>query len=329
MGLLPQTRAAYAARMPVAIFSLHHSIIGKATQRRPNTAAAHVRYITRPSACSRSFGARLPTAPGQLTVWMNAQEAADRKNGRVCDKLMLALPRELDADQRAALITAFAEEVTRTRAAWFAAVHDRGKDARNPHCHLVIRDRDPETGKRIMNTSERGSTQQFREQWSAACNRALAAAQRQERVTHLSLEAQGLKRTATIHEGVRARRLSAENRPVRSRAINARNAPTARRRTRQIDYPGLDRGHSRMAYNAAIVRQNEQIYWAAIDAAAAADAVAAREREAAAQRIWALAGTPSPSPSQPVSTAREAWLARERAARSPGLARGYDDDDDD
>ena len=83
-------------------------------------------------------------------AWLDRQEEADRKNARVIDKVTIALPRELDAVQRVELVRAFAAEVTQGRVAWLAAVHDQGKDADNPHAHVVLRDRDLQTGKMAL-----------------------------------------------------------------------------------------------------------------------------------------------------------------------------------
>lgn len=253
----------------MAIFSLHHSVIGKATQARPNTAAAHIRYITRDGACRLILARRLPERPGQAGSWFKQQEAADRKNARVCDKLMLAIPRELDIQQREILISEFGETVSQGRAPWFAAIHDKGKDARNPHCHLVIRDRDFETGKRVLNTSERGSTERIRALWEDACNQALARARSPERVSRLSNRDRGIERKPGIHIGPKARELDRRGRVPRSRAINARNAPTARSRWRVIDYPTIDRGRTRARYwddRARDSASREADYWEAIDA---------------------------------------------------------------
>lgn len=61
------------------------------------------------------------------------EEAADRKNARIIDKIRLALPRELDEEQRAKLVVDFARDLTQNRTPWYAAIHQNGKDAHNPH----------------------------------------------------------------------------------------------------------------------------------------------------------------------------------------------------
>lgn len=252
----------------MAIYSLHHSAIGKATQEHRHTAAAHIRYITRARALTRIEGERMPTEPDEAATYLVTGEDRDRANARVIDKLMLALPKELDAAQRAALIRSFAEEVTQGRAAWLAAFHEGRNDAANPHVHLVIRDRDPATGKRVAMLSEKGSTERLRLLWEEHANRALAAARRPERIDRRTLKAQGIRRKPTIHEGVRARRLRKQRRGLRSRSRDVKNAALARSRSRQVDYPRIDGGQTRADYNAGLKQRpdSDAELWAAYDA---------------------------------------------------------------
>lgn len=252
----------------MAIYSLHHSSIGKSTQDEPYTAAAHIRYITRARALGRIDGERMPTQAEQAIGYLRRAEDTSRKNARVIDKVMLALPKELDAEQRAALLRSFAEDVTKGRAPWLAAFHDKGKDAKNPHCHLVIRDRDPKTNKRVIGMSEVGSTERLRKAWEKHANLALEAAGIDARIDRRTLEAQGIKRKPTIHEGVRARRMSREGRTPHSRRRSYRNRPRTRSKNRVVDYRKLDKGLSRTAYNRRIqlAHETDEARWAAIDA---------------------------------------------------------------
>ena len=251
----------------MAIFSLNHKAIGKSTQERPYTAAAHVHYVTRPKAMSRMDGARMPISKNGAAAFLRQAEDRDRVNGRVADKVMLALPHELNAEQRAALVRGYAEDVTKGRAPWLAAFHDKGKDAHNPHCHLLIRDRDPETGKRVYGMSEKGSTQRLRTQWEQHANRALEKANHPERIDHRSLEAQGKTRAPGIHVGPRSKAMQTAGRPPVSRRRSYANGPGARRRRREVDYPRLDRGRSRAEFNAfRLAPQTEREGWEAVDA---------------------------------------------------------------
>lgn len=249
----------------LAIYSLNHTPIGKTTQQRPYTTGAHVTYITRQSALGRLDGERLPVTPDGARAFFNAEEDGARKNGRIADKIMLALPRELTAAQRAELVRGYAEEITGGKAPWLAAHHDKGKDAQNPHCHLVFRDRDPSTGKRVFETTERGSTQRLRDLWQEHANSALERAGHAERIDARTLKAQGIKREAQIHEGPRNRAAGVNGRKPVSRARNFRNGPGAKLPNRRVDYPSIDRGRTRQDYNRQ--RMTERDYWHEMDAA--------------------------------------------------------------
>ena len=111
--------------------------------------------------------ARLPEGVAEtrtaIQAWLRDAEHADRVNARVVDKLVVALPRELDANARRELVRDFCESVTAGRMAYVGAIHDKGEDAENPHAHVMLRDRDLETGKRVLQTTERGSTERLRE----------------------------------------------------------------------------------------------------------------------------------------------------------------------
>lgn len=251
----------------MAIYSLNHKTIGKATQDAPFTAAAHIRYISRSGACREIVGDRMPIDPKQAQNWFNAEEKADRKNARICDKIMIALPRELDAEQRLHLVKDFAERVTQGKAPWLAAIHDKGKDKKNPHCHLVLRDRDTQTRKRVLHMSagkserallaEKGidamTTERMRVIWENAANEHLELAGKTVRIDSRSLEDQGIKRKPTVHEGVKARQMTARGERPQSKVVEFSNAPTARSGGRSVDYTTIDGGSTRQEYNAQII----------------------------------------------------------------------------
>ncbi len=254
-------------RQAVAIFSLNHRPIGKTTQSKPYTASSHVGYITREGAKPQIAGARMPLDKDGAMAFFRAAEDGSRSNARVGDKLMLALPVELSPEQRVELVRGFAEEITGGRAPWFAAFHDNRTDASNPHCHLIFRDRCPASGRRVFGTSEAGSTERLRRLWQAFANDALEQAGRPERIDHRTLEAQGIDRPATIHEGPRSQHARRRGHRPKSRAINARNGKGAKSRQRRVDYPRIDRGRTRGQYNQGLIGpEGERDYWAAIDA---------------------------------------------------------------
>lgn len=237
----------------MAIYSLHHSTVGRSTHAA-GTAGAHVAYVTRSSACREVVAQHIPAARpgsrgGAARAWMDEAEASDRKNARVIDKLMLALPRELDEGQRVDLVRGFVAELGGGKDVPFlAAFHDKAgtKDAANPHCHLILRDRDPETGKgRVIGMSEKGSTERAREVWERVTNAALEAAGSDARIDRRSLQERGVTdREPSAHEGPQARAIAAkhasdEEQPASIKlaliAEQAAQAADERRRRREAD----------------------------------------------------------------------------------------------
>jgi hypothetical protein len=254
----------------MAIYSLRLAPIGKTTQKRPFTAAAHIRYITRKEAVSHVMAERMPEGRVRAMRWLRAEEKADRVNARVADKLVIALPRELSRQQHVELLWGFAEDLSQGRVSWFAAIHAKGKDRLNPHCHLLVRDRDVRTGKRVVmfsagqkETAQRAAKGQpgpttlrkIREMWERHANRALERAGRSERIDHRRLVDQGQFRRAQVHEGPNVRamhergvRPQSQDRVLRNPALRKKGSPP----TRTVRFGEIDRGRTRVEYNLAL-----------------------------------------------------------------------------
>jgi hypothetical protein len=231
----------------MAIFSLHHSFIGRSAHPA-GAAGGYVRYITRSEACRTILGERIPLDRAVYS-WLEEQEKGDRKNARVIDRVVVALPAELSREQNITLLHDYAERMTQGRTRWMAAIHDGPGDADNPHAHIVFRDRDVETGRRVMMTTEPGSTERFRQGWEHEVNRALERAGLEVRVDRRSLAAQGIDREPQIHVGAAAMALAGREHEFRSaekqvtRLING--IPTEI----TVDYPEIDQGRSRFEEN--------------------------------------------------------------------------------
>lgn len=189
----------------MAIYSLNHKPIGKTTHRA-GQAGAHIRYISRYSAEPTIISNGMPQEWRQAKKWMDEQEAADRSNARILDRLMVAIPIELTDKERKALVEDYLEEVTGNLVPWYAAIHETGEDMNNPHAHIIIRDRSFIDGRRVVQTSEKGSTQHFRKKWSESANKALLEANHEERIDNRSLKAQGIDREPTRHRGWQAKK---------------------------------------------------------------------------------------------------------------------------
>ena len=244
----------------MAIYSCNLKSIGRTTHA-PGTAGAHIRYISRPEAEPVLLAQHMPADHHNARNWIDGAERAMRKNGRVVDKIRIALPRELTEEQRAELVNRFMEDLTGGRVPWFAAIHQRGSDAQNPHVHIAVHDRDVATGKRALRLSDSArdrtraglpgpqAVEWIRERWETVCNEALARAGHAVRIDRRTLIAQGIDRKPGIHEGPRAQHIEGQvKRPDSKERINGCG--------RLIDYPSIDHGRTRREFNAHIIDIN-------------------------------------------------------------------------
>jgi hypothetical protein len=154
--------------------------------------------------------------------------------------------------------------MTGGRVPWYAAIHDRGKDAHNPHAHVAIVDRDIETGKRVLRLSDgarerrkagmaENGVEAIRQHWEHKANAALERAGHEARIDRRSLEARGEDRTPQIHIGPRANHIDRSVHRPESRQVPD---PTPNNPERVIDYPAIDAGRTRREYSAEIVDLN-------------------------------------------------------------------------
>lgn len=247
----------------MAIYSLNVSTVGKTTHA-PGTAGAHLRYIAREDAATHVEAEHMPSDAQEARTWMDAYERDARKNARLLSKVRIALPRELTHEQNAALAREFVAGLAEGRIPSFLAIHDRGKDAANPHAHIVLIDRDMQTGKRVLMLSDspqdrrkaglaENGVEWIRTQWEVRANQALARAGHAVRIDRRTLEAQGIAREPTIHVGPRAQHVDSHVRRPESKAVPS---PTPRNPGRVIDYPMIDAGRTRRERNAEIIDLN-------------------------------------------------------------------------
>lgn len=152
-------------------------------------------------------------------LWNAAEAAEKRKDGRPAREILVALPAELDADQRTELAQAITRDlVDRYGVAAQLAIHapDRGGDQRNHHCHILITTRRwNHDGPGAKDQLEMSDTQlkqaglpksadeltAMRERWANMQNAALKRANLSARVDHRSLTEQGIDRVPQIHVG--------------------------------------------------------------------------------------------------------------------------------
>jgi MobA/MobL family len=144
------------------------------------------------------------TNRGQL--WNAAELSETRKNSTVAREFEVAIPAELNRDQRLELVREFAGElVKRHGMAVDVAIHEPGKegDNRNHHAHILCSTRrlTPEGFKdktRELDDQKSGEVKHWRERWAEVSNQHLEKAGSQERIDHRSLDTQ---RAASIERG--------------------------------------------------------------------------------------------------------------------------------
>lgn len=142
-------------------------------------------------------------------LWNAAEFAETRKNSTVAREYEVALPDELSEAGQKSLARDFAAEIAwKYGVAADVCIHEpdpRG-DQRNRHAHILTTTRvvtangfGPKT--RVLDERASGQVEWIREKWAEMCNTALEREQRPERVSHLSLSAQGLTREPEQHMG--------------------------------------------------------------------------------------------------------------------------------
>ena len=161
-------------------------------------------------------------AQDRSALWNMAERAEHRCDARVAREFEIALPHELDADQRLALTQSFAAELAnRYGVAVDLAIHEpgRGTDIRNHHAHLLMTTRTVGEGgfgektelewKNARLLSDNRPTAQMqlrdlRQAWEDHANDHLARAGHETRIDHRSHLERGLELEPTQHMGVYA-----------------------------------------------------------------------------------------------------------------------------
>lgn len=152
-------------------------------------------------------------------LWNIAESSEVRKDGTPAREYEIALPSELNTDERRELAHEFGNMlVQKYGVAVDIAIHapNRAGDQRNHHAHILATTRRFEEGTLRQKTdfdlsdrdrkkkgleSRRSELESIRAEWAHLVNHALDKAKLQERVTHKSHAARGLEVEPTCHLG--------------------------------------------------------------------------------------------------------------------------------
>ena len=185
-------------------------------------------------------------------LWNAAEAAEKRKDARTGREFVLALPHELDHEQRAQLAQDFALElVKRYKVAADVCIHKPAKqgDERNHHAHILITTRSvsiSEDGIPILGDKtalewsdrkrqEKGlnkaadEMKELREKWAELANKSLERAGKTERIDPRSNEAQGIEKIPEEHLG---HKITALERKGIKTTIGNRNRETRKKNER-------------------------------------------------------------------------------------------------
>ena len=198
-------------------------------------AAAHARYIVREERYREKLdleyaeNGNMPQwALGDSREFWKAADRYERANGVAYREMELALPRELDPEQRRELVLGFVAEQLGGDFVYTLAIHNPGaaiERGEQPHVHIQFSERKldgiergweqffkradrsaPELGgcakdERWNGKDRAEHLEVLRESWEGHVNRAYELALRPERVSCRSLEAQGIEREPERHLG--------------------------------------------------------------------------------------------------------------------------------
>ncbi len=163
-------------------------------------------------------------------LWNLAEKTENRKDARTAREWIIALPDELNPDQRRDLAKDFARSlVDHYGVIADLAIHEpsKGGNDKNHHAHIMLTTRKAELdadNKLILTTKadielsnakrkslEMGTTQEdikyIRGTWANLANRALERAGHKEKIDHRSYADQNNRLQATIHEGTKVTQL--------------------------------------------------------------------------------------------------------------------------
>lgn len=172
-------------------------------------------------------------------LWNEVENAEKRKNSTVAREFEVALPHELNEEQRIALVQDFAKQiVARHGCAVDAHLHDdRSRNKKqNFHAHIMLSTRKLEqdgftTKTRELDERKSGEVVYWREQWAKTTNEHLHEHGIRDKnnnligIDHRSLKDQGLEREPTIKMGVGASAL--ERKGIKTELGNFNRAVSA------------------------------------------------------------------------------------------------------
>ena len=156
-------------------------------------------------------------APEELqdreNLWNAAEESENRKNSVVAREVLVALPHELNKEERAEVVDKYSQSLSdRYQTGVDYSIHkpDSNGDNRNYHAHIMMTTRRIDEngfGEKTRELDAYKSTgkleiNNIRQSWEEHANKALEKSGNEQRIDSRSLKDQGIDREPTKHVGV-------------------------------------------------------------------------------------------------------------------------------
>jgi len=154
-------------------------------------------------------------------LWNSIEQAEKRKDAQTAREVEVALPAELNFQQRRELVERFiqCEFIERGMVADYSMHNDRG--GANPHCHILLSMRElcaDGWGKKVREWNSKPMLEGWRAAWANHVNGALERGGYSVRVDHRTLIDQGIEREPQLHHGNKPVRI-AQNEAVKAHAV--------------------------------------------------------------------------------------------------------------
>jgi hypothetical protein len=266
------------------------------------------------------------------SLWNGVERMEARRDAQLAREINMALPHELDASERLALVRTFVlEHFVALGMVADIAIHapvvEKGDDPRNFHAHVLLTMRQAGGGGlRSVKTREWNSENvlvRWRAAWAERQNGALQRQGLSQRVDHRSLADQRskalergdrvaaatLQRTPEIHVGPKARKASRQQAPKSKVRLVGRKMKQGKRSLRYIE---IDRG-SRREWNMRALKNNAEAFGKVV-ARTEARLTRMRKRLDSYNRVLNVHLSPAPSRKRP-HPINVAGLFSSRAAR--------------
>lgn len=142
-------------------------------------------------------------ASERSNLWNAVEQAEKRKDAQLCREIEVALPIELNTEQKRALVRGYAQTqfVAKGMVADICIHHENGE---NPHAHILLTLRpfhDGAFGNKERRWNDKLQLQSWRSEWANHANLALERAGHEHRIDHRTLDEQGIERIPQIHIG--------------------------------------------------------------------------------------------------------------------------------